>query len=52
MASINGIAHLQLTVTDMARSRPFYKTLLHSLALYTAKGIWNPARRLEQQPLI
>ncbi len=35
MASINGIAHLQLTVTDMGRSRPFYKTLLHSLEMVT-----------------
>jgi hypothetical protein len=35
MASINGIAHLQLTVSDMARSRPFYKTLLHSLEMVT-----------------
>jgi catechol 2,3-dioxygenase-like lactoylglutathione lyase family enzyme len=37
MASINGIAHLQLTVTDMARSRPFYKTLLHSLEMVTLR---------------
>ncbi len=35
MAHINGIAHLQLTVSDMARSRPFYKTLLHSLEMVT-----------------
>ncbi len=37
MASINGIAHVQLTVTDMARSRPFYKTLLHSLEMVTLR---------------
>lgn len=35
MASINGIAHLQLTVSDLARSRPFYKTLLHSMEMVT-----------------
>ena len=37
MASINGIAHLQLTVSDMARSRPFYKTLLHSMEMVTLR---------------
>jgi catechol 2,3-dioxygenase-like lactoylglutathione lyase family enzyme len=37
MAHINGIAHLQLTVSDMARSRPFYKTLLHSLEMVTLR---------------
>ena len=35
MASINGIAHIQLTVSDMARSVPFYETLLHSLEMVT-----------------
>ena len=35
MASINGIAHVQLTVSDMARSIPFYETLLHSLEMVT-----------------
>ena len=35
MASINGIAHVQLTVTDMERSIPFYETLLHSLEMVT-----------------
>lgn len=35
MASINGIAHIQLTVSDMARSTPFYETLLHSLEMVT-----------------
>lgn len=35
MPSINGIAHLQLTVSDMARSVPFYRTLLHSLEMQT-----------------
>ena len=33
MASINGIAHLQLTVSDMARSIPFYEKLLTSLEM-------------------
>ena len=37
MASINGIAHFQLTVSDMARSRPFYKTLLHSMEMVTLR---------------
>ncbi len=35
MASINGIAHIQLTVIDMARSVPFYEKLLHSLEMVT-----------------
>ena len=35
MASINGIAHIQLTVSDMARSTPFYEKLLHSLEMIT-----------------
>ena len=35
MASINGIAHIQLTVSDMKRSVPFYETLLHSLEMVT-----------------
>ena len=35
MAEINGIAHIQLTVSDMARSVPFYETLLHSLGMVT-----------------
>lgn len=35
MASINGVAHIQLTVTDMQRSIPFYETLLHSLEMVT-----------------
>lgn len=33
MAQINGIAHIQLTVTDMARSVPFYRGLLASLGM-------------------
>jgi catechol 2,3-dioxygenase-like lactoylglutathione lyase family enzyme len=33
MASINGIAHIQLTVSDMQRSVPFYRALLHSLEM-------------------
>ena len=35
MASINGMAHIQLTVSDMQRSVPFYRTLLHSLEMVT-----------------
>ena len=35
MASINGIAHVQLTVSDMERSIPFYETLLHALEMVT-----------------
>ena len=35
MASINGIAHIQLTVSDMQRSVPFYRTLLHALEMVT-----------------
>jgi catechol 2,3-dioxygenase-like lactoylglutathione lyase family enzyme len=35
MASINGIAHIQLTVSDMARSIPFYEKLLLSLEMVT-----------------
>ena len=35
MASINGIAHLQLTVLDMQRSIPFYRALLLSLEMTT-----------------
>ncbi len=31
MIDLNGIAHVQLTVRDMARSRPFYFKLLHEL---------------------
>lgn len=33
MASINGIAHIQLTVSNMALSVPFYRTLLTSLEM-------------------
>ena len=35
MPSINGIAHIQLTVTDMQRAVPFYETLLHALEMVT-----------------
>lgn len=35
MASINGIAHIQLTVSDMERSIPFYEKLLHSMEMVT-----------------
>lgn len=33
MPTVNGIAHIQLTVTNMERSRPFYKKLLTGLGL-------------------
>ena len=35
MPKINGIAHIQLTVSDMTRSVPFYEKLLHSLEMTT-----------------
>lgn len=35
MAEISGIAHVQLTVNDMARSKPFYEKLLHSIGMVT-----------------
>ena len=35
MANINGMAHIQLTVSDMERSVPFYATLLHALGMQT-----------------
>jgi catechol 2,3-dioxygenase-like lactoylglutathione lyase family enzyme len=35
MASISGIAHIQLTVSSMGRSKPFYETLLHSMEMLT-----------------
>ena len=35
MANINGIAHIQLSVSNMERSVPFYKKLLHSLGMVT-----------------
>lgn len=35
MAEINGIAHIQLTVSSMERSVPFYRGLLHSLGMVT-----------------
>lgn len=35
MAGINGIAHIHLTVSDMARSTPFYEKLLHALEMVT-----------------
>ena len=33
MAEINGIAHIALSVTDMARSRPFYRELFKNLGM-------------------
>lgn len=33
MPSINGIAHIQLAVTDLARSRAFYAPLLQALEM-------------------
>ncbi|MEJ8854816.1 VOC family protein [Variovorax robiniae] len=35
MASISGIAHIQLSVSDMARSVPFYEKLLHAMEMVT-----------------
>ncbi len=35
MTGINGIAHIQLTVSSMERSIPFYEKLLHSLEMVT-----------------
>ena len=35
MPQVNGMAHIQLTVSDMERSRPFYERLLHSLDMKT-----------------
>lgn len=35
MASINGIAHVELSVSSMERSVPFYEKLLHSLEMVT-----------------
>src|SRR5262245_26672532 len=36
--SINGIAHIQLTVSSMERSVPFYETLLHSMEMITLRN--------------
>jgi hypothetical protein len=33
MPSINGIAHIQVTVSDMERAVLFYEKLLHSLEM-------------------
>lgn len=35
MVNINGMAHIQLSVTEMARSAPFYRRLLNFLSLTT-----------------
>ncbi len=35
MVSINGMAHVQLSVLDMARSVPFYRRLLEFLSMQT-----------------
>jgi catechol 2,3-dioxygenase-like lactoylglutathione lyase family enzyme len=49
LPDINGIAHIQLTVTDMARSIPFYKRLLTgmglTLVLDNALGIYAVGSR-------
>jgi len=38
LASISGIAHVQLSVSSMARSVPFYEKLLHSLEMITLRN--------------
>ncbi|PIE47860.1 MAG: bleomycin resistance protein [Gammaproteobacteria bacterium] len=35
MASINGIAHMQFTVSNMERSKAFYEPFLHALEMVT-----------------
>ena len=35
MVNINGMAHIQLSVLDMARSVPFYKRLLNAMSMQT-----------------
>lgn len=35
MAEISGMAHLQLSVSDMTRSKAFYEPLLHSMGMIT-----------------
>lgn len=35
MVNINGIAHIQLNVSDMSRSIPFYRRLLNFMSLQT-----------------
>jgi len=49
MPEINGIAHIQLTVTNMERSLPFYKKLLTGLGLTlvndTPDGIYGVGGR-------
>jgi catechol 2,3-dioxygenase-like lactoylglutathione lyase family enzyme len=49
MPEINGIAHIQLTVTDMERSIPFYKRLLTGMGLTlvndTPRGIYGVGGR-------
>ena len=35
MLRVNGLAHIQLTVSDMDRSMPFYERLLHFLDMKT-----------------
>lgn len=37
MADISGIAHIQLTVADMARSVPFWRRLLLGLGMVVVK---------------
>ena len=38
LASINGMAHLQITVSSMQKSVPFYEKLLHSLEMVTLRN--------------
>ena len=49
MAEINGIAHIQLTVTDMEKSIPFYRRLLTGMGLTlvndTPNGIYGVGGR-------
>jgi predicted enzyme related to lactoylglutathione lyase len=33
--NVNGMAHFQLNVSDMSRSKPFYERLLNAMSLQT-----------------
>jgi hypothetical protein len=35
MVNVNWMAHIQLNVSDMSRSAPFYKKLLNAMSLQT-----------------